>query len=717
MNREHVMLSAGSTVGPYELLECIGRGGMADVYLGIKRSVSNIRRFYAIKAIRPHMAGEEKFSRMFVDEARVMANIRHPNLVALHEVIEEKGHYFIIMDYLRGIDLRRLEKELQSRNLQLPLAVAIGIVRQAALGLHYAHDATSIDGHDLALVHRDISPHNLFLTFDGYVRVLDFGIAQSSVRQELSESGILMGKIPYLSPEQCRDMTLDRRTDVYSLGVVLYELTTGRRPFRGKTEMQVIQSIVEEAAPRPVSINSGIPWELEKVILKALSKDREQRYQTAEELSNALEEVALAQHWHIGERVVGAFLRNHYREYMDELNTRLSELAAAAASADSAASEFIQIDYDEVEERLLDLGPDVYATSRRVGAYTLFSLVGSVRESFDYEPILERVRGVCVLNLMEVNRLTSFGIRQWLEMIPRLRDKADRIVLSQVSVPFVNQIVTIPTMAEGVEIESLMVPYRCRSCVNTFDHRIRAGEAIQWQIICPRCDESAAEPDEDPSFLQPLAGLDGVEEELRLLIDETSRANTAYESRIEKRVVGRTTEIVVSGEVKKNVRWDRYLAGVEGEVRIAFDPGVVMELETFSRLCTEVRRVSRDANIGIWNAPATPDDIDASEIPQLRSISYPSECPICGFEQFREWVIDSSGLSSSCRQCTSHLEQLFERPPIDEPQAVSADEPVDETLETTSTEVERDAPRSSSTYGFIIIVALLIAVIAAAVAL
>lgn len=720
MNKNQVLVGAGSNVGPYELLECIGRGGMADVYLGIKRSVSNIRRFYAIKAIRPHMASEDRFTRMLVDEARVMANIRHPNLVNLHEVLEERGHHFIVMDYLRGIDLRRMQKELDHRELKLPLPVALGIIRQAGLGLHYAHEAKSIDGEPLNLVHRDISTHNLFVTFDGFVRVLDFGIAQSSVRQELSESGMLKGKIPYLSPEQAADVDLDRRTDVYSLGVVLYELTTGRRPFVGKNEMQVIQAIVNDEPLRPVSLNRGIPRSLEDMMLTALHKDRNQRFQTTEEFSDALEEVALEEGWHIGERMVGAFIRGHYREYMEQLDRRLSELAAAASRVDGTPSDIMQIDYDDVEERLLDVGPDVLARARNVGNYTLFSLSGAIRETFQYEPILSRTRGVCVLDLADVSRLTSFGIRQWLEMLPRLAEAAERIVLSRMSVAFVNQAVTIPRLTEGIEVASLMAPYRCRNCVHAFDHRLEAGEAIPFKIECPRCHESEAELDEDPGFLAPIADTEAVEPELDILLDELHEEKDEYASRIEKRVIGHTTEIQISGEVPSRTRWDRYLAGVEGEVRVTFDPGAVIDGDSIQKLSSEARKASRDADVGIWNLPASPDDVDLQKISELCSISFASACTECGFEQFREWGLEGESLAASCRRCGAHLERQWRETsgpseperPADE----SRERPRDSRLhpgDASSAEPEPARPRNQNTLAFVATVLLLLIAITA----
>lgn len=656
MNQNHVMVGEGSTVGPYELLECIGRGGMADVYLGIKRSVSDIRRFYAIKAIRPHMAVDERFVRMLVDEARVMASIRHPNLVNLHEVLEERGSYFIIMEFLRGIDLRRMGKELVHNELKLPLPVAMSIIRQAGHGLHYAHEAKSIDGAPMELVHRDVSTHNIFVTFDGFVRVLDFGIAQSSVRQEVSESGVLKGKIPYLSPEQCAGLELDRRTDVYSLGVVLYELTTGRRPFAGSNEMQVIQSVVNHAPPRPVSLNSAIPRGLEDVILKALHKDRDQRFQTTEELSDAVERVSMNESWRIGERVVSAFIRCHYREHMESLDRRLAELAATAL-AGTRRSDLMEVDYDDIEESRLDLGTDAFARSRRIGGFTTFKLTGDLRESFEYDPILARTRGAVVLDLAGIKRLTSFGIRQWLEMLPRLRNVTDRVIISRMPETFVNQAVTIPKMTQGVEIASLLAPYLCRHCFHAFTHCIEAGQTIPFQIMCPRCERREAELDEDPSYLTPLSNTEPIDDELALLLDELIGDEDQHEARIEKRVIGRMTEILVTGEVPDTTRWDRYLAGVEGEVRVSFEPGALISDDSLKRLCVEVRKVEGDADLGIWNLPVHPDEHELSAIPRLSSVSFPSKCSACGTEQFREWILDGDTLDASCRTCGAPLEQ------------------------------------------------------------
>jgi hypothetical protein len=222
----------------------------------------------------------------------VAATLHHPNIVQMYDVGEVDGSYFISMEYLHGVDVRTLIRGMRERQEWIPLEHALNVVIGMSAGLHYAHEKLGFDGRPLGIVHRDINPHNVFITYDGAVKIVDFGIAKASNRFNETRAGTLKGKIPYMSPEQCRGESLDRRSDVFAIGIMLYELTTAYRLYKGKSEFEVLKKIVEGTITPPSQLRTDYPPSLEAIVLKALAKKRDERYQTACELQADLEAFA-----------------------------------------------------------------------------------------------------------------------------------------------------------------------------------------------------------------------------------------------------------------------------------------------------------------------------------------------------------------------------------------------------------------------------------------
>jgi serine/threonine protein kinase len=290
-------LQALRVLGSYELVRPLAQGGMADIYLG--RTAED--RHVAIKVLNKERSREPEACTMFLQEARVVALLDHPNIARVLDVdVTAEGHHYLAMDYVHGADLRELLSAASQFSRALPYDTAIAVVMGAAAGLDHAHRRCTADGKPLRLVHRDVSLSNIMVGHDGTVKVVDFGIASTAIQTVHTSPGIVRGKASYMSPEQCMGDRVDHRTDVFALGVVLYELTTGARCFAGKSDFERMLAVVRGEYHQPADIIPDFPIELTQVIQTALSIDAAKRYPSAAALIEALARVAKAHHWQTG---------------------------------------------------------------------------------------------------------------------------------------------------------------------------------------------------------------------------------------------------------------------------------------------------------------------------------------------------------------------------------------------------------------------------------
>ena len=271
--------------GKYQLIRRIGAGGMAEVFLARTSVAQGLTKELVIKKIHPAFARSRQFAAMFVDEARIALGLNHPNIVQVFDFGQMGETYFLAMEYVEGLDLLRMMQEVARRRGSIPFGLCAYVVQQVAKGLDYAHRKTDDFGEPLGIVHRDISPQNVLLSFDGAVKIVDFGIARA--RDVHEEEGVVKGKFAYMAPEQARGELVDRRADVYSAGVVLFELSTGRPLHLGKGK-EVLEKVKSGAIPRPREVNPEIPEALEEILLKALTFHKDDRYQTGRDFQNAL---------------------------------------------------------------------------------------------------------------------------------------------------------------------------------------------------------------------------------------------------------------------------------------------------------------------------------------------------------------------------------------------------------------------------------------------
>jgi serine/threonine-protein kinase len=278
--------------GKYTLLRSLAKGGMAELFLALQKSVAGFEKLIVIKRILPSMNQDKAFIEMLLHEARIAATLSHPNIVQIFDVGSAEGLYFIAMEHVHGEDIRSVVRQMKQMNVpEFPLEHALAITLGMCAGLSYAHEKPDLDGTPLGIVHRDISPQNVVITFSGDVKIVDFGIAKSDTKMAGdTKSGKLKGKVPYMSPEQARGEVIDARSDIFATGVMLFELTTGKRLFKGASEFETLKLICEREYPRPSQIRPGYPPNLERIVMKALAKDRNERYQSAREMQYDLEQ-------------------------------------------------------------------------------------------------------------------------------------------------------------------------------------------------------------------------------------------------------------------------------------------------------------------------------------------------------------------------------------------------------------------------------------------
>lgn len=275
--------------GKYYLLDRIAVGGMAEVFKAKVIREEGFEKFFAIKRILPSIAEDEEFIKMFIDEAKIAVQLTHSNIVPIIDLGRVGDAYFIAMEYVHGKDLRTTVEKLAKKKETLPIPACCYIIMQVCSGLDYAHNKKDAAGRDLNLVHRDVSPHNILISFDGEVKLIDFGIAKAASKAAKTQAGILKGKFGYMSPEQVRDLPIDRRSDIFSAGIVLYEILTGERLFVGESDFSVLEKVKNVEIIPPSTYNKNIPEDLERIVLKALAREVQDRYQTAIEFHDDLQ--------------------------------------------------------------------------------------------------------------------------------------------------------------------------------------------------------------------------------------------------------------------------------------------------------------------------------------------------------------------------------------------------------------------------------------------
>jgi len=280
-------------IGRYEVISHLATGGMAHILLAKQTGLGSFERHVVLKTIMHERANDQRFVTMFLDEAKLAATLNHQNVAQVYEVDQADGAYFMAMEYVHGENARAILEAVLRRGWTIPLELAVMIISGAAAGLHHAHERRGKAGTPLNIVHRDVSPANIMIGYDGSIKVLDFGIAKAEERLTKTVGGTIKGKYGYMSPEQCKGKPVDRRSDIFALGIVLYELTTLRRAFKAKDDFETMKRIVAGDVMLPSIAVPGYPRELEAIVSTAMAGDPNARFQSGQELIEALDTFAV----------------------------------------------------------------------------------------------------------------------------------------------------------------------------------------------------------------------------------------------------------------------------------------------------------------------------------------------------------------------------------------------------------------------------------------
>jgi eukaryotic-like serine/threonine-protein kinase len=324
---------AGRKLGRYEVLARLASGGMAGVYVARAIGVAGFERLFAIKVLHPHLAHEEEFISMFLDEARLAARIRHPNVVPTLDISDTPdAGFYLVMEYIEGDHLGALLQKAWKLGKRLPFPVTLRIVVDALEGLAAAHNLSDESGRPLQLVHRDVSPHNIMVSSDGVARITDFGVAKAEVRLSTTREGQFKGKLAYMAPEHASNGDADQRSDLFSMAIILWESLAGRRLFRAENHAATLNKICLEPIPLLSSVDAGLTA-FDPLLAKALSRDPNERFQTAEEFAEAIEEASPT----IGGLAKAREVAGLVREYAAEKLGRDAELIRSAIATLTAS--------------------------------------------------------------------------------------------------------------------------------------------------------------------------------------------------------------------------------------------------------------------------------------------------------------------------------------------------------------------------------------------
>jgi serine/threonine protein kinase len=324
--------------GKYYLLERINVGGMAEVFKAKTFGVEGFERLLAVKRILPNIAEDEEFITMFIDEAKIAVQLQHANIAQIFDLGKVDDAFFIALEYVHGRDLRAIFDRMRSRGEAVPIPMACHMIMQVCEGLDYAHNKRDGQGRELHLVHRDISPQNVLIGYEGEVKLIDFGIAKAAGKASKTQAGILKGKFGYMSPEQVRGLPIDRRSDIFAVGIVLYELLTGERLFVGESDFSTLEKVRNVEIMPPSSYNKKIPPELEKLVLKALARDPEDRYGNAIDLHDDLQSFLYSIGEFYSRKDLAAWMKKTFAVEIEEDNAKLEQYRQIAAPVAASSS-------------------------------------------------------------------------------------------------------------------------------------------------------------------------------------------------------------------------------------------------------------------------------------------------------------------------------------------------------------------------------------------
>ncbi|MBI4211789.1 MAG: protein kinase [Deltaproteobacteria bacterium] len=341
-------LSAGRQgAGQYYLMEKIAQGGMAEIFKGLSYDAHGLKRTVCIKKILPHIAASREFIDSLIDEAKIAVTLSHGNIAHTYDLGKVAEDYFIVMEYVDGKSLSQLAKRAITLGTKIPLPIVCALIADAAAALDYIHRRTAEDGTQLHIVHRDISPQNIMVSFSGTLKIIDFGIAIAATRTGMTDAGMLKGKFSYMSPEQARGDTIDHRSDIFSLGIIFHELLTGKRLFKGDDHRMTLRNVRRARADAPSLIDPTLPIEIDRIALLALAKDRRHRYHSASDFRDDLLKYLHTSHPEFQTSDIVNYLRELFRQELTDRENRHEELQTPHLIIEGTQSALLESDEQE----------------------------------------------------------------------------------------------------------------------------------------------------------------------------------------------------------------------------------------------------------------------------------------------------------------------------------------------------------------------------------
>jgi len=392
--------------GKYILLEKIASGGMAEVYLARSSGAEGVNKFVAVKRILPQFSDNQEFIDMFREEARIAVNLQNSNIVQIFEFGVEKSQFYLMMEYVEGRNLRQIINEFKKNNMQLSIDQVVFIIKEVAAGLDHAHRCIDgATGLPLNITHRDMSPQNIMVSYEGEVKIIDFGIAKAESQMEATRAGTLKGKFGYMSPEQAEGYNIDLRTDVFSTGIVLWELLANDRLFTASSEQGILRKIRDCQIPSIRKINPSVPPELEKIVNKALAKDRSLRYQTSAALHRDLNRFLNTQFPEFSPHDFSIFIKSAFSQQVQDIKRKLIEYAKLK-SQEADLTVITETDVNSTSVTQNDDDPE-----KQIDGFEELGLNPEHKAQMDLDFNKPNLKKTITKNPISTNRTTSFSPR------------------------------------------------------------------------------------------------------------------------------------------------------------------------------------------------------------------------------------------------------------------------------------------------------------------